>query len=199
MIRVLFCLILSSSLFGAHLRISKIVPDLNLYILEDQYVLKVSSMIPRLNRGDLLDMNIEWFHEKKSWKQKWGFIFNEEVMKCDYKFSPVGKVKSKPVSLEKVQTMFRASIDLYPIKVYNSVYHNRDIFNRKKASDYHDFDKRGVEVSFSWVVDKLKSFGEKMKHSIYEVYHPVYPEKLTALIVLSRERSVFISTLVEFK
>lgn len=66
---LLGALLAISSCFASHLRITELIPELNVIVLEDAYVVKVDRMIPTMHIGSRLEFSVENFHNYEAWDQ----------------------------------------------------------------------------------------------------------------------------------
>ena len=66
---LLTALLAVSSCFAANLRVTKIIPEHNIYIFSDKFVVKVDRKIPTLKEGHRLEVNQEYFYAYDSWEK----------------------------------------------------------------------------------------------------------------------------------
>jgi len=192
----LFLLLLAILSIGhaANLKVTKIIEDLNVYILENQYVVKLNGIIPHVTVGSKIEMDLDSFYALDAWDQSYTIWYGYDSFLMNYQFKPIGVIDKSPVDLIGFKYFIDSQQINQPLDSFTSLYTNNNWFNTTKSSAKSTFPlvKEGPVETVNWVYDEFCSYENGFLHQIYPIYDRNNTNVLAGILNLSKKRKVFL-------
>lgn len=192
----LFLLVLGTLSIGyaANLKVTKIIEDLNVYILENQYVVKLNGLIPHVTVGSKIEMDLDSFYSLDAWDQSYTIWYGYDSFLMNYQFKPIGVIDKSPLDLTGFKYFIDSQQITQPLNSFTSLYTDNNWFNTNKSSAKSTFPlvKEGPVETVNWVYDEFCSYENGFFHQIYPIYDRNNTNVLAGILNLSKKRKVFL-------
>ncbi len=218
----LLSLCLVGHCFAVNLKVTKIVKDHNLYILENKYVIQTSGCLEAIQVGSVLDIDTNLFYGSNEWIQNhyvtesryvdtvytdhydiYGYYtytssranYAYDTYTYQYTFYPIGLVNKKPMNLPNFTSFVLSRSFAQPLFSYTTVFIGHEWLGDKVDMKTSYFPKSaiiGQEETLQWLLDELQIYEEGYTHNIYPIFDRNYPDLLAGVLHLSSKRKVFL-------
>ncbi len=198
------CILAFTSCFAIPLKVTKVIPSLNLYILDNAYVVKTSCIIKDVKVGSIIDIDADAWLNEMDWVQEvlvdktqryWEFgcsyvRFYETIEKCV--FSPIGLIGHKPMNKQAFASAILAYGNEDVLESYFQTYKSNEwnIGLSKTVFSKRFFDAEGIKAHLDWMLEPLDKLPKKFKHKIHLIYSITEPNKIVGVYHASIMRKV---------
>ena len=213
----LLSLCLVGHCFAVNLKVTEIVRDHNLYILENKYVIQSSARIENVKVGSKLDIDTNMFYGLNQWVQdyhvtdyryvdtvytdhydSYGYYthtsshdnYAYDTYTYQYTFYPIGIVDRTAMNLSAFKTFVLSRPFAQPLFSYSTVFMNYEWIEDRIEMKTSYFTEQ--PETLQWVLNELEMYDPKYTHKIYPIFDRNYPDLLAGVLHFSKMRKVFL-------
>ncbi len=181
------------SCFGERLEITKIIPDLNLYVLNHTYLVKCLNMNKKVKVGHVIHIDPKHLSQNRQWQQEieihnsFRMFWNDDIWPTYYSstrtflLTPIGRISETSLNAETFGDLIIQQNELQDIDFYLQIKSSKDMSGVHKAISKVDFSDAEVDMSAQWFVNKLYFLSDKLDHKISLIYSFTEPDVLVGV------------------
>lgn len=208
--------------FGVNLKVTEVIKDHNIYILENKFVIQSSDVIEGLYVGSMIDVDTHAFYGTNQWTyyhyytvsryvdtvytdhyDMYGFYthttsydnYAYDTYTVPYTFYPLGIINKKKMTLGEFTTFALSRPYSERMYSYSTVFRAVEWVGDNidmKTSYFPTTSVVGQEETLHWLISELQMYEEGYQHKIIPIFDRNYPELLAAVLHLSKKRKVFL-------
>jgi hypothetical protein len=211
---MVFCLI---NCFAVNLRITNIIPDLNICIIDNQYVVQFQGDISKIYKGTKLDLNMDCFYSLQYWNQNieitekkhLGYTqvsgldvdsqthdhYVYETRIYNFVFTPIGIINKRAMDLREFTFFAENTPRDQPLKSLTSVFTDNGWFNgcpKDVIRENLSVGNTGVLTTIHYLLDLYKGYPAGLTYEIYPIYDRNFPNYLAGVLSQCYKRKVFL-------
>jgi hypothetical protein len=203
--------------FAINLRITNIIPDLNICIVDNQYVFQVDGDLSKIYKGIKIDLNMDYFYSLQYWNQNIEVTekkligrtevsgLNVESERHDhyiyettiynFVFTPIGIINKRAMDLKEFTFFLKNTPADQPLRSLISVFTDNGWFNgcpKDVIRENLSLADTGVLTTVHYLLELYRGYPADLTFEIYPIYDRNFPNYLAGVLSQCYKRKVFL-------